>query len=135
MSIVDPVSATSLATDTGALSVRAHESQVAEMGNDFTVRMDAVRQSSLDTANQLKGGPASIGAPGDMSAIQVGPAQGPTSVTGGEIARGPADSSLGDNLSMLDSLSAITWRMVSFEMSNAMMQKTDKSIKMFVQAQ
>lgn len=34
-----------------------------------------------------------------------------------------------------DMLSQMTWRMVTFEVGNASLQKTDKSIKMFIQAQ
>lgn len=35
----------------------------------------------------------------------------------------------------LQTLSQMTWRMVTFEVGNASLQKTDKSIKMFIQAQ
>ncbi|MCU0827244.1 MAG: hypothetical protein MUE52_07515 [Tabrizicola sp.] len=52
---------------------------------------------------------------------------------------GPAESQkvteAAQTLQSFELLSQMTWRMVSFELGSASLQKTDKSIKMFIQAQ
>ncbi|WP_103258058.1 hypothetical protein [Tabrizicola aquatica] len=52
---------------------------------------------------------------------------------------GPAESQrvteAAQTMQTFQMLSQMTWRMVAFELGSASLQKTDKSIKMFIQAQ
>ncbi len=98
---------------------------------DIVTKLEDIRQGSHATSEFLQRGPVAVSAD-----VKVGPAElaGPASSSANTNA-GPATDLMAPHAETLRSMSEISWRMISFEMSNAALQKTDKSIKMFVQGQ
>lgn len=114
-----------------SLSELSAPSAPQNLQTDIVAKLEGIRQGSHETSEFVQRGPVAV-----SSDVQVGPAElvGPASSTANTNA-GPAADLMAPHAETLRSMSEISWRMISFEMSNAALQKTDKSIKMFIQGQ
>lgn len=124
----DPLTGILSTTDTATLAQQ--QAKLAEgngMSDAIADRMQNMRSESLATSRFL-----SQQESGDITkSVTVGPAR----VDDTSTASGPANVSTSESMQTLDTLSEMSWRMVSFSFAAGTMEKTDKSAKMFIQAQ
>lgn len=102
---------------------------VSNVKSDILTKVENIREGSAANRDFINRGPASISGDVNVGPAAISETAGPSGV--GQAA--PENETLSQHLETLDSMSEITWRMVSFEMSNAALQKVDKSAKMFIQ--